>query len=178
MALFEGSNIRSAWDESLQKHWFSVVDICAALTASDYQTARNYWKWFKNKLIRQGSSLVTSECDTTLVLASKQVQFLAQDGKLRYTDVMDAEGVLQLIQLCPSPKADAFRRWLNEFVNDAAKAAELLTEALTKAKDAVKDKSGRFFRIVERRSIDIFSARIEDSEVATVQGEPETLCAA
>lgn len=29
------------------------MDICAVLTDSDYQTARNYWKWLKNKLIAE-----------------------------------------------------------------------------------------------------------------------------
>ena len=178
MALFEGFIIRSVWDESLQKYWFSVVDICAALTSSDYQTARNYWKWFKHKLNRQGNPLVTSGCGTERVLVSKQVQFPAQDGKLRYTDVLDAEGVFQLIQLCPSPKADAFRRWLNEFVNDMTKAVKLLTEAITKAKDGMKDRVGRFFRIVERRSIDISAARIEAPEVIVIQKECKALYAA
>ena len=75
---FEDCQIRSAQDAAAETHLFSVVDICAALRGSDYQSARNYWKWLKDKLILQGNSLVASV---------KQLKFEAQDGKLRYTDV-------------------------------------------------------------------------------------------
>lgn len=56
--LFEDKKIRTAWDEKQEKWFFSVVDICAVLTDSDYQTARNYWKWLKTKLQDEGSELV------------------------------------------------------------------------------------------------------------------------
>ena len=46
--LFKDKTIRSVWDG--ETRWFSVVDVCALLTDSDYQKARNYWKWLKNKL--------------------------------------------------------------------------------------------------------------------------------
>ena len=42
--LFEGKQVRHEWDEDAEKWWLSVVDICAVLTDSDYQTARKYWK--------------------------------------------------------------------------------------------------------------------------------------
>ena len=42
--LFEKQNVRSSWDEEQEKWWFSVVDIVAILTESDYQNARKYWK--------------------------------------------------------------------------------------------------------------------------------------
>ena len=41
MRLFEGKQVRHLWDEEAEKWWFSVVDICAVLTDSDYQAARN-----------------------------------------------------------------------------------------------------------------------------------------
>lgn len=46
--LFEGSQIRSVWDEEAEKWWFSVLDVIAVLTEPpDYTKTRNYWKWLK-----------------------------------------------------------------------------------------------------------------------------------
>jgi hypothetical protein len=47
---------------------------------------------------------------------------LAQDGKMRVTDVADTEQVFRLIQSIPSPKAEPFKIWL------AQVAAERLDE--------------------------------------------------
>ena len=47
-----------------------------------------------------------------LLRVTNQLKLEALDGKLRFTDVMDAHGVLRLIQICPSPKAEAFRLWI------------------------------------------------------------------
>jgi cell filamentation protein len=57
--LFEEKHVRAVWDDDAEKWWFSVVDICAILTDSDYQVARNHWKWLKNKLNAEGSELVS-----------------------------------------------------------------------------------------------------------------------
>ena len=83
--IFEDKRIRYEWDEQAEKWWFSVVDICAVLTDSDYQTARNYWKWLKNKLNAEGSELVSN---------TNQLKMQAHDGKFYNTDVMDTEQIL------------------------------------------------------------------------------------
>jgi len=103
MKLFEGKQVRHIWDEEAEKWWFSVVDICAVLTDNDYQIARNYWKWLKNKLISEGSELVSN---------TNQLKMQSSDGKYYNTDVMDAEQVLRLIQSIPSKKAEPFKLWL------------------------------------------------------------------
>ena len=103
LKLFEDKKIRAEWDEQAEKWWFSVVDICAVLTDSDYQKARNYWKWLKNKLSEEGSQLVSE---------TNQLKMKAFDGKMRPTDVMDAAQVLRLIQSIPSKKAEPFKVWL------------------------------------------------------------------
>ena len=36
----------------------------------------------------------------------------AEDGKMRETDVADAETLLRIIQSIPSPKAEPFKQWL------------------------------------------------------------------
>ena len=129
MELFEGKQVRSVWDNTSKKHWFSVVDICAALRGCDYRTARNYWKWLKSKLYNEGNQLVST---------TNQLKLEAMDGKLRFTDVMDAHEVLQLIQVCPSTKAEAFRMWIASLVAEGADVVEKLTEAFVKVKDKIK----------------------------------------
>lgn len=43
LQLFESVHIRTAWDESEEKWWFSSLDIVAALTDQpDYAKVRNY----------------------------------------------------------------------------------------------------------------------------------------
>ena len=101
--LFEERSVRTAWNDEAEKWWFSVVDICAILTDSEYQTARNYWKWLKNKLNSEGSELVSN---------TNRLKMLAPDGKMRSTDVMDTEQVLRLIQSIPSKRAEPFKLWL------------------------------------------------------------------
>jgi cell filamentation protein len=61
MQLFESVDIRTVWDEGDEKWWFSVLDVIAVLTDQpDYKKVRNYWKWLKNKLIAEGSQLVSA----------------------------------------------------------------------------------------------------------------------
>ena len=103
LILFEEKQVRTIWDEEAEKWWFSVVDICAVLTDSDYQKARNYWKWLKNKLNEEGSQLVS---------ITNQLKMIAPDGKMRLTDVADTEQILRLIQSIPSKKAEPFKLWL------------------------------------------------------------------
>lgn len=43
--LFEGSEIRSIWDNEKEEYYFSVVDVIGALT--DTKTPRNYWSDLK-----------------------------------------------------------------------------------------------------------------------------------
>ena len=105
LKLFENKKIRVAWKDNEEEWYFSVVDIVGALTDNDYQKSRNYWKWLKNKLIQEGSELVSN---------TNQLKMKAYDGKLRDTDVMNVEQILRLIQSIPSKKAEPFKLWLAE----------------------------------------------------------------
>ncbi|MEN9902690.1 MAG: hypothetical protein RL651_1354 [Pseudomonadota bacterium] len=103
-AIFENQTIRRVYDEDTETWWFSVVDIVQALTQqpSD-QAARKYWNKLKERLIKEGSQLVTN---------CHQLKMLAADGKQRLTDVATAETLLRLIQSVPSPKAEPIKLWL------------------------------------------------------------------
>ena len=156
MNLFENKRIRSCWDERAKKYWFSVIDVCAVLTDSDYKTARNYWKWLKDKLNRQSNQPVS---------VTNQLKMEALDGKLRFTDVMDAEGVLELIRVCPSPKAEAIKMWVAGLVARGESVAKYLGEAVSK----VKHRVGNVLLTIRRREIDIFGA----DESCCVENEEE-----
>ena len=100
--LFEGSEIRSIWDNEKEEYYFSVVDVIGALT--DTKTPRNYWSDLKRKLVAEGSQL--HEKIVQLKLKSKK------DGKNYLTDTLDTKGILRLIESVSSPKAEPFKLWL------------------------------------------------------------------
>jgi len=102
--LFESQQVRTEWDAEGEKWWFSVLDIIAVLTDQpDYKKVRNYWKWLKNKLIAEGSQLVS---------VTNQLKLTAVDGKKYLTDVADTEQILRLVQSIPSKRAEPFKLWL------------------------------------------------------------------
>ncbi|HOI26514.1 MAG TPA: Bro-N domain-containing protein [Paludibacteraceae bacterium] len=101
--IFESKKVRTSWNADEEEWYFSVVDVVAVLTDSDYDTARKYWKVLKGRLKKEGSELVTN---------CYQLKMLASDGKMRMTDVFDTKGILRLVQSIPSPKAEPFKLWL------------------------------------------------------------------
>ena len=105
--LFEDKRIRTAWDEEHEEWYFSIVDVVAVLTDQpSYDGARNYWKVLKNRLVKEGSQLVT-ECNQLKMISPK-------DGKHYRTDVANTQQLLRIIQSIPSPKAEPFKLWLAE----------------------------------------------------------------
>jgi len=104
IALFDDQPVRRVWDEKEEKWYFSVVDIIRVLTdQADFQTARKYWNKLKERLNNEGNETVTN---------CHQLKMIAEDEKLRLTDVLDVEGILRLVQSVPSPKAEPFKVWL------------------------------------------------------------------
>ena len=102
--LFEEHEIRRVYDEGTETWLFSVVDIIQVLTQQpDYQGARKYWKVLKGRLAKEGSEVVTN---------CYQLKMVAEDGKMRLTDVARAETLLRLVQSVPSPKAEPIKVWL------------------------------------------------------------------
>ena len=102
--LFENKEIRSIWDSEKEDYYFSVVDVIGALTDTDYEKSRNYWKWLKSNLDNEGSELVSK----TNQLKMKS----PKDNKNYLTDVLDTEGIFRLIESVPSKKAEPFKLWL------------------------------------------------------------------
>ncbi len=105
LQLFENQAIRTAWDEENEEWYFAIVDVVGALTESDsYDSARNYWKVTKHRLIEEGNELVTN-CNQLKLKSPK-------DGKRYNTDVATTEELLRIIQSIPSKKAEPFKLWL------------------------------------------------------------------
>jgi hypothetical protein len=102
--LFEEKKVRSLWSEDEEKWYFSIVDIIAILTnQNDFQKARKYWNKLKERLKTEGNETVTN---------SHQLKMIAEDGKMRLTDVADTEQLFRLVQSVPSPKAEPFKLWI------------------------------------------------------------------
>lgn len=99
--IFEKHKIRKFYNENTEIWLFSVVDIIQALEVSP--DPRNYWKVLKSNLKREGSQVVTN---------INQLKMLAEDGKMRLTDVAEAETILRLVQSVPSKKAEPIKMWL------------------------------------------------------------------
>ncbi len=101
ISIFEGQKIRKVWDDKEEKWYFSVTDACGALTES--VDAGAYWRKLKQRLIEEGSEVVTF---------CHGLKLEASDGKKYETDCADTEGIFRIIQSIPSPKAEPFKRWL------------------------------------------------------------------
>lgn len=102
--LFEGSKIRSAWNNEKEEWYFSVVDIVGIL--SDSKDPGAYWRKLKQRLKEEGSVVVTF-CHELKMKSSK-------DGKMYKTDVADVQGIFRIMQSVSSPKAEPFKMWLAE----------------------------------------------------------------
>jgi len=104
LAIFEEFRIRRHYDDVKEKWYFSVVDIVAALTEQhDPQIARKYWNKLSERLKKEGSESVTN---------CHRLKLVANDGKMRETDVADVETILRLVQSVPSKKAEPIKLWL------------------------------------------------------------------
>lgn len=104
LSVFEWKKIRKSYDEKKEKWYFSVIDIVWVLIEQDdYNKTRKYWNKLAERLRDEWSELVT---------ICHQLKMLAQDWKMRLTDVADVETILRLIQSVPSKKAEPIKLWL------------------------------------------------------------------
>ena len=99
--LFEEKKVRAVYDDTEEKWYFAIVDVCAVLT--DSTNPQTYWRVLKNRLTKEGNETVKN-CNA--------LKMQAADGKMRKTDVADTEQLFRLIQSIPSPKAEPFKQWM------------------------------------------------------------------
>ena len=102
--MFEGSQIRSVWDNEREEWYFSVVDVIGSLTESN--NPRDYWYKVKKRMSEEERSELSTFC--------RQLKLKSTDSKSYKTDVADMQGIFRIIQSVPSPKAEPFKMWLAE----------------------------------------------------------------
>ena len=102
--IYEGSQIRSVWDNEREEWYFSVVDVIGSLTESN--NPRDYWYRVKKRMSEEERSELSTFC--------RQLKLKSTDGKSYKTDVADMQGIFRIIQSVPSPKAEPFKMWLAE----------------------------------------------------------------
>jgi cell filamentation protein len=100
---FDDREVRAVWDETNSRWMFSVLDIVSVLAdQSNYNKARNYWKYLKSKLKKNGNELGS---------VTTQLKLEAPDGKSRMSNVLDYNQVIELAKQFPSKKANRFIDW-------------------------------------------------------------------
>lgn len=101
LKVFEDKKVRTSWNDTEEKWYFSVIDVIEILTQTD--RPRKYWSDLKSKLTKEGSELSEK---------IGQLKMKSSDGKFYKTDVADTEQLFRLIQSIPSPKAEPFKLWI------------------------------------------------------------------
>ena len=122
---FNDYEVRAVWDDENSKWWFSATDIVRAINdEEDYKKCRNYWKYLKGKMAKEGLQLVS---------VTNHFKFMAPDGKQRAADALDAEAVRTLAQHYPNNRANAFLSWFvysdNTIDGQSKKKAYTLAES-------------------------------------------------
>ncbi|HCW32928.1 TPA: hypothetical protein DGH83_05550 [Candidatus Peregrinibacteria bacterium] len=142
LTIFETHKIRRHFNEKTETWHFSVIDIVAALTEQrDYNRAKTYWTTLKNRLKNEGSEVVT-KCD--------RLKMIAQDGKMRETDVADVETILRLIQSIPSKKAEPIKLWLAKVGYERMEEMSDPEKALNRSREYWQ-KQGRSEKWIQQR---------------------------
>ncbi|MCI0494624.1 phage antirepressor protein [candidate division KSB1 bacterium] len=111
IVVFESKKIRRIWHN--EEWYFSVVDVCGALT--DSPDAGAYWRKLKQRLNEEGSQVVTF---------CHGLKLEASDGKKYITDCANTKGMFRIIQSIPSPKAEPFKLWLAQVGYDRIQEIE------------------------------------------------------
>ena len=122
---FNDREVRAVWDDANNKWWFSATDIVRAINdEDDYKKCRNYWKYLKGKMAKDGVELVS---------VTNHFKFLAPDGKQRKADALDAECVQTLANNYPNNRARKFLEWFtysdNSIDGQSKKKAYTLVES-------------------------------------------------
>lgn len=99
--LFEDKKIRTHWDETQEKWYFSVQDVVQILSES--KNVKDYIKKIKKR---------DTELNSNWGTICPPVKMVAADGILRKIQGADMQGLLRIIQSIPSKKAEPFKLWL------------------------------------------------------------------
>lgn len=137
LLIFDNKYIRRLWHK--EEWWFSVVDIVSALT--DSKDAGAYWRKLKQRLIEEGSQVVTF---------CHGLKLEASDGKKYVTDCANIQGVFRVTQSIPSPKAEPFKQWLAKVGHERVQEMADPALSLDRARELWK-KHGRSEKWIQQR---------------------------
>lgn len=127
LKIVENKKVRSQFDPTNEMWYFSIVDIIGILTEQPtVERARNYWKVLKSRLLNEGNETVTN-CN--------RLKLLAEDGKMRLTDVGIVEDIFRLIQFIPSPKAEPLKQWLAKVGYELIQEINVPSQSIDRARD-------------------------------------------
>ncbi len=142
LSFIQTNKIRHVYDEKKDTWYFSIVDVISILIDKDYQTARNYWKVLKNRLLKEGAEQPVTNCN--------RLKMLAKDGKMRLTDAADAQTMLRIVQSIPSPKAEPIKQWLAKVGYERIKETSDPALSLQRARENWQ-KMGRSEKWIQQR---------------------------
>lgn len=113
---FNNVPIRAIWDAESLSWWYSAVDLINAITNST--NSRRYWNTLKSR-------------NNYLKEFIKVCKLTSRDGKRYLTDIIDEEGIKQVLLLIRYKNNDALTKWLKGLMNpldeqSKEKAYELL----------------------------------------------------
>ena len=129
---YNDREVRAIWDEEKNQWFFSVLDIIASVNLQDdYAKVRNYWKYLKAKLKKEGNELVS---------ATTQLKLTAADGKKYATDCFPQNKIEDLVKAIPNKNAADFLDWFTYSDNtidgkSKKKAYEFIESNLVDDKD-------------------------------------------
>ena len=99
---FNNFPIRAIWDEESLSWWYSAVDLINAITNST--NSRRYWNTLKSR-------------NNYLKEFIKVCKLTSRDGKRYLTDIIDEEGIKQVLLLIRYKNNDALTKWLKGLMN-------------------------------------------------------------
>ena len=103
MRFYNDIIVRAVWSDEKNSWFFSVLDIVSAIrNEKDYNKARNYWKYLRSKLKKESIEVGS---------VTTQLKIEAPDGKKRYSDVLDFNGVKLLAKNFPVNRGAKFLDW-------------------------------------------------------------------
>jgi len=124
--LFESKQIRTTWNESVQKWYFVISDVVQVLT--DTSDPKDYIK----KMRRRDPQLAKGWGQIVTLLP------IDTAGGIQKLNCADAKGLLRIIQSIPSSKAEPFKLWLAQVGSDRLEEIENPELATQRTRDLYK----------------------------------------